>query len=100
MESNAVIRMSDQRLLIPIQIIRGILFGLFIIPLRKMISSKTKFITSVCFVYLCTAFSLIIPNVLFPDIVRIAHFIGMTGSMSLFGIIAGNILWGKRMYLK
>jgi hypothetical protein len=49
--------------------------------------------------YLCTAFQLIIPNKLFPDIVRIAHLIEMTGSMLLFGIIVGNILWGKRVKL-
>jgi hypothetical protein len=38
---------------------------------------------------------LIIPNVLFPDIVRIGHLIEMASSMFLFGIITGNIVWLK-----
>ena len=77
------------------QVLRGILFGAFLIPLRLMITkSKTIFLISVCLVYLCTALMLIVPNVLFPDMVRIAHLIEMTSSMFLFGIIAGNIMWG------
>jgi hypothetical protein len=84
-------------ILFPIQIIRGILFGIFVLPLKKMFKEKTAFIASVCFVYLCTAVQLIVPNTLFPDNVRIAHLIEMTSSMLLFGIIVGNILWGKRI---
>jgi len=64
-----------------------------IIPIRRMIKNKPAFLISVCLIYLCTAVVLIIPNVLFPDMVRIAHLIEMSGSMLLFGIIAGNILW-------
>jgi hypothetical protein len=80
-------------IIFPFQIIRGILFGVFVLPLRDMISKKTTFIASVCLAYLCTAVQLIIPNVLFPDAVRIAHLIEMSSSMLLFGIIVGNILW-------
>jgi len=80
------------------QILRGILFGIFIIPLISMVNqNKITFIISVCLVYLCTAIVLIIPNVLFPDTVRLAHFIEMTSSMLLFGIIVGNILWEKKI---
>ena len=79
---------------IPFQILRGILFGLAIIPVKNMINkNKLVFIISVCLIFLCTAIVLIIPNVLFPDIVRIAHLIEMLGSMLLFGIIVGFILW-------
>ncbi|GHU70592.1 hypothetical protein FACS189450_05270 [Spirochaetia bacterium] len=81
----------------PFQILRGILFGVFVLPLINMVNkNKRVFITSVCLVYLCTAVMLIIPNALFPDIVRIGHLIEMTGSMFLFGIITGNILWIKK----
>jgi hypothetical protein len=62
--------------------------------------NKGVFITSVCLVYLCTAVMLIIPNALFPDIVRIGHLIEMTSSMFLFGLITGNILWAKRKGLE
>ena len=83
--------------IIPFQILRGILFGLAIIPIRNMINnSKNVFIISVCLIYLCTAIILIIPNVLFPDIVRIAHLIEMFSSMLLFGFIVGIILWNAK----
>jgi len=82
-------------IIIPFQILRGILFAAAIIPIRRMINKKLTFITSVCLIYLCTAIVLIIPNVLFPDAVRIAHLIEMTTSMLLFGIIVGNILWNS-----
>ena len=89
--------LSNSPGMILFQVFRGLLFGIFIIPLKLMITkNKCVFLTSVCLVYLCTAVVLIIPNVLFPDdMVRIAHLIEMTGSMLLFGIIAGNIMWGK-----
>jgi hypothetical protein len=81
----------------PFQILRGILFGAFVIPLIRMVDkSKAVFITSVCLVYLSTAIVLIIPNVLFPDIVRFAHLLEMASSMLLFGVIVGNILWNSK----
>ena len=79
------------------QILRGVLFGIAVIPLLLMINkAKKTFIISVCLVYLCTAVVLLIPNVLFPDIVRFAHLIEMAGSMLLFGIITGNVMWGAK----
>ena len=82
-------------IIFPFQIIRGILFGVFVLPLKNMINNKRLFIMSVCLVYLCTAAQLIIPNVLFPDAVRIAHLVEMTSSMLLFGLIVGNIMYRK-----
>lgn len=80
--------------IIPFQIIRGILFGLAIIPIKNMVNlNKGGFVVSVCLIYLCTAIVLIIPNVLFPNTVRIAHLIEMSSSMLIFGIIVGCILW-------
>jgi hypothetical protein len=82
--------------IIPFQILRGILFGVAIIPLKNMVNkNKLMFIINVCLLYLCTAIVLLIPNVLFPDTVRIAHLIEMGSSMLLFGIIAGTIVWGN-----
>jgi hypothetical protein len=83
-------------IIVPFQILRGILFGAAIIPIRNMINTKNTFIASVCLVYLCTAVQLVIPNVLFPDVVRIAHLIEMSSSMLLFGLIVGNILWSNK----
>jgi len=82
----------------PFQIIRGILFAVFIFPLINMLNkNKTIFIISICLVYLSTAIMLIIPNVLFPDIVRYGHLLEMTSSMLLFGIVVGNVLWRLRV---
>jgi len=84
-------------IIIPFQILRGILFGAAIIPIKYMVDkNKIIFLVSVCLIYLCTAIVLIIPNVLFPDIVRIGHLIEMSISMLLFGIIVGNILWDNK----
>ena len=80
----------------PFQILRGILFGFFTIPLTYMINRKTIFMISICLTYLCTAIVLIIPNVLFPEMVRYGHLVEMASSMLVFGIIVGNIMWGKR----
>jgi len=82
--------------LVPFQILRGILFCVFILPLKNMIKTKKIFIISICLVYLCTAVDLILPNALLPTKIRIAHLIEMTTSMTLFGIIVGNIMWRKQ----
>ena len=94
-QSYAETALRSQTLLFFFQILRGILFGVFILPLKKMIDDKKIFIISVCLVYLGTGFQLILPNPLFPDIVRYAHLIEMTSSMLLFGLIVGFILWRK-----
>jgi len=80
----------------PFQLLRGILFGFFIVPLLYMINKKITFIISVCLTYLCTGIVLIIPNVLFPDMVRYGHLVEMISSMLLFGIIVGIIMWNNK----
>ena len=95
-QSSAQTILNSQVALFFVQVIRGIMFGVFIIPLRRIIHNKAAFIISVCLVYLGTGMQLIVPNPLFPDIVRYAHLIEMTGSMLLFGLAAGFIMWGKK----
>jgi len=87
---------NNHPIFIALQILRGILFGFFVIPLKRMISKKISFVISVCLLYLGTAITLIMPNPLFPDEVRIAHLIEMLTSMLLFGLIVANILWGRK----
>ena len=77
----------------PFQVLRGVLFGVFVIPLINMTDSKKVFIADICLVYSYLGYIFILPNVLFPDMVRVGHFIEMTSSMLIFGIIVGNILW-------
>ncbi|MCL2347635.1 MAG: hypothetical protein FWC50_05165 [Planctomycetaceae bacterium] len=78
------------------QILRGILFGAFVIPLKNMIRTKMAFMTSVCLVYVYLGIVLILPTRLFPDMVRMGHLLEVTSSMLLFGIIVGNILWENK----
>lgn len=87
---------QSRPILIPFQFLRGILFSAFILPLLFMINTRKLFIASVCLVYLSTAILLVIPNVLFPTMVRIGHLLEMTSSMLLFGFIAANIMWIKK----
>ena len=78
------------------QLIRGVLNGFFILPMLFIITkSKFVFITAICLIYLAPGINHLLPNPMIPDIVRYLHLVGMTGSMLLFGIVAGNILWGR-----
>ncbi|WP_313582575.1 hypothetical protein [Lacrimispora sp.] len=77
----------------PFQFMRGILFGVAALPLLYMGRNRRReFIISICLIYLCTAIVLIVPNFLFPDTVRWAHFIEMFLSMLFFGVITGSIM--------
>ncbi len=84
--------LNNNPVIYPFQILRGVLFVLGILPLYFIMDNKKSFIASVCLVFLCTAIVLIIPNVLFPDTVRIAHLLEMSSSMLLFGLITGYVL--------
>jgi hypothetical protein len=79
----------------PFQFIRGILFSGAILPLLFVNNKKKIFIFSVCLVYFSTSAVLLIPNALFPDMVRYGHLIEMSTSMTVFGLIAGNIMYAK-----
>ncbi|MDD2548763.1 MAG: hypothetical protein PHD00_01570 [Bacteroidales bacterium] len=61
-----------------------------------MFNAKSKeLLVSLILVYLSTSIVLIIPNFLFPDVVRWAHFIEMMSSMTLFAVITWWV-WRKR----
>ncbi len=86
--------MNNEFIIYPFQLLRGIMFAAFTLPLLSMLpGNKRAFIISVCLVYLTTAVVLVIPNPLFPDTVRWAHFIEMLSSMLVFGVITGFVLY-------
>ena len=87
---------SNDPIIFPFQILRGVLFAIFVMPLKNMISTRKTFVISVCLVYVYLGIVLILPNVLFPDMVRMGHLLEMTSSMILFGIIVGNILFEEK----
>lgn len=76
----------------PFQFFRGVLFGVFILPFVLMFKSNSRVLfTSIFLVYMSTAFPLTIPNALFPESVRWAHFLEMLSSMFVFSIIVWYI---------
>ena len=84
---------ENNPVIFPFQILRGMMFGLCVWPLRFLLGNrKGRFTLSVCLVYMLTAVVLIVPNVLFPDSVRLAHLVEMSTSMLLFGVVSGRLL--------
>ncbi|HTO15456.1 MAG TPA: hypothetical protein VLZ83_06780 [Edaphocola sp.] len=82
--------------IVPFQLLRGLLFSLFILPIVFIFKNNSKqLLVSLVLVYLSTSIVLIIPNFLFPDPVRWAHFIEMMTSMSLFAMITW-LIWRKK----
>lgn len=88
--------MRTNSIIYPFQILRGILFGIIIIPLKNMFNKKHIFIISICLAYLCIIVQIIIPSSFLPTIVRMAHLLEVGSSMIVFGIIVGYILWYKQ----
>jgi len=87
-------------LIYPFQFIRGLLFSVAILPLLFVINKKKIFVFSVCLVYFSTSTVLLVPNALFPDMVRYGHLIEMSTSMIVFGLIVGNIMYIKNYLVK
>lgn len=88
---------NDNAIIYPFQYFRGVLFacsGLALLLMKW--KNKKDFIIVSILVYLCSAIQLIVPNFLFPDTVRLAHFLEMFSSMLLFGIIVSLLLWKCR----
>lgn len=76
---------------------RGLLFGIAAYLFNKMLScSINKKIIILSMIFGGFGFQIILPNPLFPEMVRIAHFIETTSSMLLFGALTGLIL-NKKM---
>lgn len=75
-------------MIFPFQWIRGVLFTVSILPLLSTPwKHRNDLPIAAVLVYLCSAVSLIVPNFLFPDPVRWAHFVEMASSMLLFAIV-------------
>lgn len=78
----------ERPVIYPFQFIRGVLFGLFVLPLLQMFPDRpVTLLISLLLVFSSVAISLIIPNVLFPDSVRWAHFREMMSSMTVFAVL-------------
>ncbi|MEJ1239717.1 hypothetical protein WBG78_16390 [Chryseolinea sp. T2] len=80
--------LRDRPVIFPFQFFRGVLFGLFVLPLAQMFSNQPRtLLISLLLVFSTVSITLIIPNALFPDSVRWGHFREMMSSMSVFAVV-------------
>jgi hypothetical protein len=85
--------LSDVPLFLPFQFLRGVLWIVFAVPLLLMLSGQRRAtITSTALLFGLCGLQIVIPNPLFPDVVRYAHFIETTSSTALYGALIGGIL--------
>jgi hypothetical protein len=71
-----------------VQLIKGILFGLSILPIVNIFKRKSQYLLiSIALIFESMAMYWIVPNLLFPDAVRIGHLLGLSGSMLVFSFI-------------
>ncbi|MCL1938426.1 MAG: hypothetical protein FWF52_08545 [Candidatus Azobacteroides sp.] len=69
--------------------IKGTLFGIFILPIVNMFRRRpSQMLTAIVLIYETTAALWLIPNRLFPDAVRMAHFYAAIVSMLAFAFIS------------
>lgn len=86
--NNLVANFRRNPWIFPFQFFRGVLFGLIVLPLMAMLKDKPSIkLTGLVLVMLSAGIALIIPNPLFPDTVRWAHFREMMSSMFLFAVV-------------
>ncbi len=72
---------------------RGVLFGIAAYLINIILNcSNIKKVVILSLIFGGFGFQFILPNPLFPEMVRISHFIETTTSMLLFGALAGLIL--------
>lgn len=82
---------SDLKFVI-VHFFRGILFGLAGYIFYTLLDcSKSKKLFILALIFGGFGFQIILPNPVFPEMVRISHFIETTSSMIIFGLIVGFI---------
>jgi hypothetical protein len=75
-----------------VQIVRGMFFGIAGYVFYSLLSySGNKRLVIMALIFGGFGFQIVLPNPMFPDIVRISHFIETTSSMLIFGAIAAYI---------
>ncbi len=83
--------LSDLKFIL-VHFIRGILFGLSGYIFYTLLDcSKHKKLLILALIFGGFGFQIILPNPIFPEMVRISHFIETTSSMMVFGLIIGLV---------
>jgi hypothetical protein len=79
--------------LIPLQLLRGLVFVLAADGLRYVMNKdKAAYVTAVTLLFMSSGVMLLAPNPIFPDAVRIGHLLELLSSMLVFGLITGFIM--------
>jgi hypothetical protein len=87
---------SAQPLLTIIQVARGVLWVLAGLPLLVLFEKRCHAIIASILCYsLLTSFSLILPNPLMPEAVRLTHLVEISTSMAIFGALFGWLMTMK-----
>lgn len=87
---------NNQLLLITIQIGRGVLWVLAGLPLFVMFEKRIhSVIASILCYSLFPSIALLLPSILMPEPVRMAHFVEISLSMAIFGLVSGWIMTQK-----
>jgi hypothetical protein len=77
---------------VTVHLFRGILFGIAGYIFYSLLEcSKSKKMLILALIFGGFGFQIILPNPVFPEMVRISHFIETTSSMMIFGLIVGVI---------
>jgi hypothetical protein len=91
--SSLISNYRENPVIYPLQFIRGVLFGVFVLPLIVLFNGNSKsLLISLILILVTPGISLIIPNFLFPDTVRWAHFTELMTSMLVFAVFVWIIL--------
>ncbi len=87
---------TAQPLLTIVQISRGVLWVLAGLPLLVILDKRWQIMVASILCYsLLPSFSLILPNPLMPEAVRLAHLLEISTSMAIFGMLFGWVMTGK-----
>jgi hypothetical protein len=85
--------------LFPTQLVRGTLYVLFTLPLlRSLVARRGQAALALAVAYplLAGVAVLLVPNPIFPDVVRHWHLIEIGTSNALFGALVGFLFWNPR----
>ena len=89
---------TAQPLLTIIQVGRGALWVLAGLPLLVLFEKRWQIIAASILCYsLLPSFSLILPNPLMPEAVRLAHLVEISTSMAIFGALFGVIMTQRKL---
>lgn len=82
-----------------VHLFRGVLFGIAGYLFHSILScSRKKELLIMSLLFGGFGFQIILPNPMFPEMVRISHFLETTSSMLVFGFLVGYVLSNKDLF--